>query len=91
MNGQPLDGPATLEIGVDGRITGQAPCNRWFARGNPAPGFVLPPIGSTKRACPQLAAESAYFQALGAATTATLEDNRLVLSAPGSELVFLRP
>lgn len=71
-------------------IDGEGPCNPYFGALNGGhPEFDVGPIGSTRRACPQHAAEAAFFEALQAVTTASLEGGILVLSGVGMvELVF---
>ncbi|PTX57292.1 heat shock protein HslJ [Litoreibacter ponti] len=81
---------ATLTFPEEGRIAGDGPCNRFFATQTvPYPWFEIGPIGSTKRACPALAAEQAYFKALANMTLAEVAGTTLILSNPdGGQMVF---
>ena len=83
---------ATLHIGADGWITGQAPCNSYDAENlHPLPGFQPGPIRATKMACDQLAAEVTFFNALSAMTALTGGDGGpLVLTgADGRSMEFV--
>lgn len=90
LNEMPFAAPATLTFPKAGEISGQGPCNRYFGALNSSyPAFSAGPIGSTRRACPELAAEAIFFEALQAATQAFRKDGTLVLSNPdGLEMVF---
>ena len=92
INGAPFDANATLRFPAQGRIAGGAPCNSYFgALGGTYPAFNVPVIGASKRACPDLPAESAYFAALNAVDRASRDGDRLILSdASGPRLVFTR-
>ena len=84
---------ATLDLAESGRISGQGPCNHYFAD-QPAtlPDFAPGPIGATKMACADLAAEVDFFTALAAMTRAEVNDDGvLVLRAPaGRRMAFTR-
>lgn len=90
LNGVPFAVPATLSFPKAGEISGSGPCNSYFgALAGPYPAFTAGPIGSTRRACPELTAETLFFEALQTATTATVIDETLVLSNPSNlEMVF---
>lgn len=90
LNGQVFLATATLTIPKAGEINGRAPCNRYFGGlAGTYPAFNAGPIGSTKMACPDLRAESAYLAALESATTATVANNTLTLTnGDGLEMVF---
>lgn len=70
LNGQPVRPGITLEIAGDNSFAGQAPCNRYFGTLQAGSDFTFAssPIGATRRACPDLQLEGAYFQAFEAAT-----------------------
>jgi heat shock protein HslJ len=89
LDGQPFAARATLEIGADGRLGGEAPCNAWFARGTPETGFLFPMIGATERACDALALEEAFFAALAAMQVAETGEGLLILRGEGHEMVFV--
>ena len=90
-----IDGAATSEIVTlqfpeKGRISGKAPCNRYFgAQTVPYPWFKAEAVGSTKMACPNLSAEAAYFSALQDMSLAEVSGDTLILSNDaGRSLVF---
>lgn len=82
MNGNTISAPTiTLNISDTGQISGQAPCNSYSANQSaPYPWFELGPIASTRRACPDLALETAYFNALASMTIAEVAGPVLILS-----------
>lgn len=88
--------PATLDLRDMPQVAGQAPCNRWFATvtlsgtGQGAPAALqFGPIGATRMACADLAAEQAYLQALAAVSAAQLDAGALILTgADGLRLEF---
>jgi len=90
LNGATFPAAATLTFPKEGEIVGQGPCNRYFgAMTAPYPQFDAGPIGSTRMACPDMAAETAFLAALDAATQASVLDDTLTLSnADGIEMVF---
>lgn len=90
VNETPFTARATLTFPEQGRIAGEAPCNRYFAEQTvPYPWFETGPIGSTKRACPDLNAEAAFFEALGQMTLAEVAGTTLILSnEQGAQMVF---
>jgi len=85
-------GVVTLAFPEQGQVTGQGPCNRYFAAQTaPYPWFELGPVGSTKMACPELQAEAAYFTNLQAMTLAEVSGDVLILSNDaGDQMVFDR-
>ena len=66
LNGQPAQSNTTLMFEPGGRMGGDAPCNRYFGSFAQGAGVALTfsQIGATRRACPALSEEGAYFQAL---------------------------
>lgn len=93
IDGLSFAGRATLDLTEDGRISGQAPCNRYFgANQSTLPAFNPGALASTKMACPDLALEDAFLDALSAMTSATLgKDDILMLSgAGGRTMAFSR-
>ena len=90
IDGTPFDASATLTFPDAGRIAGAAPCNRYSADMTvPYPWFEAGPIAATRRACPELAAETAFLTALGQATLAEVAGETLILSNPeGLNMVF---
>lgn len=90
LDGAPAPAPATLKLGP-GRISGRAPCNSYSARQTvPYPWFKLVGIAATKMACPELAAEAAYFKALEEMTLSEVSGDLLLLSNDaGREMLFV--
>ena len=83
-------GPATLTFPQEGRISGRAACNSYFAvQTLPYPWFNVEAIGATRMACSDLAAEVAFFEALRTMTLAEVTDTVLILSTEdGRQMVF---
>lgn len=90
LDGAPFTARATIEFKDNGKVAGQAPCNRFLTtQTEPYPWFKLDPIGSTKMACPDLVAERAYFAALSRMTLAEVGSNTLILSTDaGPSMIF---
>lgn len=90
LNSAPFPARATLTFPKEGEIAGEGPCNRYFgAMKAPYPQFTAGPIGSTRMACPEMAAETAFLTALEAVTLAEVAGDTLSLSAPdGLQMVF---
>jgi len=90
LDGRPFPAKATLIFPEAGRIAGEAPCNAYSAEMSvPYPWFEAGPIMTTRRACPDLAAETRFLEALAAMTLSEVLENTLVLSTPdGREMVF---
>lgn len=81
----------TLTFPETGRIAGQAPCNSYFATMDvPYPWFETGLIAATKRACPDLGTEAAFFNALEAATLSEVLGNTLILSDDDGMLMVFR-
>lgn len=90
IDGAPYAAVATLTLPERGMIAGQAPCNAYStAITVPYPWFRVEAIAATKRACPSLAAETVFFDALAQMTLAEWSGDILVLSSEtGREMVF---
>lgn len=86
----PFEASATISFPAQGRITGQAPCNSYFAMQTvPYPWFNVEAIGASKRACPDLMAEQTYFAALSDMTLSEVSGKTLILSNDmGRKMVF---
>lgn len=81
INDVPFTARATISFPEEGQITGQAPCNSYSATQDvPYPWFKAGPILATKRACPDLAAETEYFDALARMTLSEVSGKILILS-----------
>lgn len=92
LNNKPLAGGATLMWEADGRISGEAPCNAYFARQTAtAPAFRLADLGLTRRACLWAGDESAFVRAIQTVTAITSDTEGMTLTAPdGTALRFQR-
>jgi len=82
----------TVRFGEDGRITGHAGCNAYFAAYTvDGRGMTIQPPGSTRRACQEpegvMEQESLYLQALAGATEYRISGNRLELRDAQGSLV----
>ena len=92
VDGQQVTYKVTLDNSTAGRIAGRAPCNTYFGRFDVADGKVtLGPIASTRMACADMAAETAYLQMLQAVDQIEETPGQLVLSGAGHTLSFIRP
>ena len=94
VDGQPFAATGKIDLSVEGKFTGQGPCNRFFGSYDGAlPDFRPNAIGATKMACPDLAAESLMLATLGQMTRAEVSGPvTLVLTGPkGSSMEFVRP
>lgn len=90
LGGAPFPARATLTFPKADQIAGEGPCNRYFGGlKGPYPAFDAGPIGSTRRGCPDGAAETVFLTALEAATISKVDKKTLVLTGPdGTEMVF---
>lgn len=81
---------ATIAFPEEGRLAGSAPCNSYSGRqAAPYPWFTPEAIVATRRACPDLADETAFLEALSAMTLAEVHGQVLILSDEGGrEMVF---
>ena len=87
LEGQDLAWEASLRLDGD-RVTGKAPCNRFFGtNASPLPNVRFGAMGATKMACPDLAAETAYFEALQAMQRAELDQGHLYLIGPEGRIM----
>jgi heat shock protein HslJ len=86
---------ASLDFGTDGRVTGNATCNRFFGPyTQDGATLSVGMLASTMMACTDealMAQEQAYMAALGAAEQVQVTEATLVItSADGVELRFTR-
>ena len=90
MDGNSFLPSITIQFPEAGRVIGAGPCNTYDADQNvPYPWFELGSIASTRRTCPDLEAETAYFAALGEMEFAEIFDGTLLLTnGTGREMVF---
>ena len=93
VNDQPANIAATLTLSANGAIRGQGPCNGYFSQITaPYPWFELDAIAATRRACPNLAAETQYFDLLKSMTLAEVAGGTILLSNDaGQSLEFKTP
>ena len=92
IDGTPFPAAAFLEFPEPGVIAGEAPCNRFSGRQTaPYPWFQVERLLATRRACPALAAEQLFLDALAKVTLAEVQGDTLLLSDPaGPVMVFER-
>lgn len=91
IDGDDFTARATIAFPEEGKVTGDAPCNSWSAEQSvPYPWFELGPIAVTRRACPELADETVFFEALGQMSLAEVLGGTLILTNDdGREMLFL--
>lgn len=91
LEGAPFKATATITFPKRTQITGQGPCNRYHATNStPYPWIEVGPIASTRMACPELKAESAYFTALRAARVVVIEGDTMTMSAEEQPLLVFK-
>jgi heat shock protein HslJ len=90
IDGAPFVAQATLEFPAPGQIAGEAPCNSYSAQQTaPYPWFSAEKLTTTRRTCPDLAAETSFLRALEAMTLVEVAGAVLILSNDaGREMVF---
>ncbi len=90
IDGADFTAPATLNLAEPGKISGQAPCNRYFGEQTaPYPWFRAEKIGATRHACPELKEENLFLAALTEMTLSEVAGDTLILSNDaGREMVF---
>ena len=91
LAGAPFPATATLSFPAAGQLVGQGPCNRFSTSMTvPYPWFQVGQIQSTKMACPDMADETAFFQALATMTQSEVLGNTLILRTDADqEMVFI--
>lgn len=90
LDGTRFPARATLQLGANGEIAGDGPCNRYFGTQTaPYPWFSVENMGATRRACPALDHETAYLTALSEMTLSEVAGDTLILSNDaGREMLF---
>lgn len=89
VDGAAVGYTATLDLADPARISGQAPCNRYFADlSRDGDAFKLGMIGATRMMCLQIEGEAAFFQTLQGVDTAVETAETLTLSGAGHQMVF---
>jgi heat shock protein HslJ len=93
LDNTPFVARATIQFPDAGEVVGQAPCNRYFATQSvPYPWISIDSIGATRMACPDMAAEAAFFAALTDMTLVAVQGRTLILSnSSGRRMVFQAP
>jgi heat shock protein HslJ len=87
LEGQEVPWEALLRFDDD-KVTGKAPCNRFFGTNTATlPDVSISALGATKMACPDLAAEAAFFEALQAMQRAELDQGHLFLIGPEGRIM----
>jgi putative lipoprotein len=80
----PVESKATLHVDESGKVTGQAPCNRYFASATIKGSQIsIGKPGATMMACEQglMTQESAFFAALEKVAAFKVENGGLILTA----------
>jgi heat shock protein HslJ len=87
LEGQTVGWTASLRFDGDG-VSGNAPCNSWGAQnGARLPEVSIAALRATRMACPDLKAESAFFEALQAMQRAELDQGHLYLIGPEGRIM----
>ena len=89
VEGQPAPYRADLHL-AEGKITGQAPCNRFFGTLTyDATRFRIENIGATRMACPDLDHETAFFALLDKTRQIDRREGQItLLDDAGSPLLY---
>lgn len=91
LSGAPFPAKATLTFPARNMVAGTGPCNSFHSTNvTPYPWIAFGPIAATRRACPDLAAEQLYFNALAQATIAVIDGNTLTLSNEDTDLLVFK-
>ena len=90
IDGEPFNANATLTFPEAGKIAGKAPCNSYSASmAVPYPWFETGPVAATRMACPDLPAETHFFEAMDEMSLSEVLGDTLILSTPeGRKMVF---
>ena len=90
IDGETFEAKAILEFPEEGALRGEAPCNTFQGEQTvPYPWFKIEKMAVTRMACPDLQAETAFFEALQAMTLAEVGTDTLFLSNDdGRKMVF---
>jgi heat shock protein HslJ len=87
LNGVPFAATASIDLSEPGRISGRAPCNRFFGTVlGTWPDVTFGPMATTKMACDALEDETRFLSALALVTKVEVVpaevDTALILSGP---------
>jgi heat shock protein HslJ len=88
VKGQQASYPAQITFEA-GRVAGEGPCNMFFADLTYSDdAFEIGPIGATRKACPDLAAEAEFFKLLGQVTHADRREGQITLMRGSDALLY---
>ena len=91
LAGQPFEASASVRFPEPGLVQGRGPCNAYSASQNaPYPWIQIDPIMATKVACPDLAAEDAFFAFLSGATLVEVSGPVIILTNEAGETLVAR-
>jgi heat shock protein HslJ len=92
IDGRRFPAPVTVSLTTDGRIEGQAPCNRFTADYTGRwPDLTFDAVTATELACDDLALERAFFGAMGRVNRGEHTDDGIRFRTPdGTYLDFVR-
>lgn len=91
IGGKVIDIRTTTLNLAPGKISGQAPCNRYNAAQTASlPNFTIGEIAATRMACPSMAVEAEYFEALRNSNKLSYLDGVLTISGGPKSLTFER-
>ena len=86
----PFEANAALSFSKRGKIEGTGPCNTYTARmTTPYPWFETGPIMATQTTCPNLDAETVFFNALSEMTLSEVFGDTLILSTVDGRSIIL--
>jgi len=84
-------GAETSLVFSEGKLTGKAPCNSYFADySTKAAAISLSEIGATKRFCDEMDLENAYLSLLSKAEAYSVRGDKLEILSPIGQLTFFR-
>lgn len=88
----PFAARAELDLSEHGRIGGRGPCNGFSGHlTGDWPVMEIGPLRATRRACPELAQEHAFFKTLQSMRQGDVRDGVLILTdAAGLDMEFTR-
>jgi heat shock protein HslJ len=92
IDGRRFPAPVTVTLTTDGRIEGQAPCNRFTADYTGRwPDLTFDAVAATEMACDDLALEQAFFAAMSRVNRGEHTEDGIRFRAPdGTYLDFVR-
>lgn len=90
LDGSAFTAQATLTFPEPGKIAGKAPCNSYHGKMDaPYPWFDAEQVATTRMACPDLKAETAFLAALSEMSLSEVSGDTMILTNDaGREMVF---